>query len=124
VRTLLLVALGGAAGSVLRWALASAIQRGAGTAFPWGTFAVNVTGAFAIGVLAAIAIERATLPPATRDLLLPGLLGGFTTFSALSLETFALLRDGHWAAAAVYALGSLIAGLAATVAGFALGMRL
>lgn len=123
MRSLLLVALGGAAGSVLRWTLAGAIQRGAGTAFPWGTFAVNVAGAFAIGLIAALAIERAALPPAARDLVIPGLLGGFTTFSAFSLETFALLRDGDWTTAALYALGSLVAGLAATAGGFALGMR-
>lgn len=124
MRALLLVALGGAAGSMLRWALAGLIQRGTGTAFPWGTFAVNVAGALAIGVVAAIALERAQLSPDARTLVLPGLLGGFTTFSAFSLETFALLRDGDWMTALLYAAGSVVAGLAATAAGFALGMRI
>jgi CrcB protein len=109
---------------VLRWALAGAIQRGAGTAFPWGTFAVNVAGALVIGFVAALAIERAQLSPDARTLLIPGLLGGFTTFSAFSLETFALLRDGDWLTAGIYAGGSLVAGLAATFAGFAIGMRI
>jgi len=124
LQALLLVALGGAAGSILRWALAGAVQRWSGSLFPWGTFSVNVLGALAIGFLSALAIERAALPPAARQLLIIGVLGGFTTFSTLSYETFSLLRDGQWLAGGMYAGGSLAAGLAATLAGFALGMRL
>lgn len=123
-QALLLVALGGAAGSVLRWALGGAVQRWTGSLFPWGTFSVNVLGSLAIGFVSALAIERALLPPAARQLVIVGLLGGFTTFSALSFETFSLLRDGQWLAAGLYAGGSLAAGLAATILGFALGMRL
>jgi len=124
LQALLLVALGGAAGSVLRWAMAGAVQRWSGSLFPWGTFSVNVLGALAIGFLSALAVDRAVLPPAARQMLIVGVLGGFTTFSTLSFETFSLLRDGQWLAGSVYAGGSLIAGLAGTLVGFALGMRL
>ena len=123
-QALLLVALGGAAGSVLRWAMAGAVQRWSGSLFPWGTFSVNVLGALLIGFISALAIERAALPPAMRQLLIVGVLGGFTTFSTLSYELFSLLRDGQWLAGALYAGGTLILGLAATITGFALGLRL
>jgi CrcB protein len=123
VRFALLVALGGAVGSLLRWLLSGAVQRWAGPLFPWGTLAVNVVGSLAIGFVGALAIERAQMTPAMRQLLITGLLGGFTTFSALSYETLTLIREGQWAAAALYGGGSLAAGLVATIAGFAAGMR-
>lgn len=124
LQTLLLVAAGGAVGSLLRWMLAGAVQRWTGSLFPWGTFSVNVLGSLAIGFISALAIERAMLPPAARQLLIVGLLGGFTTFSALSFETFSLLRDGQWLSGVLYGGGSLVSGLAATIVGFALGLRL
>ena len=124
MRPLLLVALGGALGSALRWMLSGAVQRWTGSPLPWGTFAVNALGSLAIGVITALALERALVSPATRVFLVPGLLGGFTTFSAYSYETFALLRDGQWLAAAGYAGGSVAIGLAAAFGGYALGMRL
>ena len=119
-----MVALGGAIGSGLRWGLSGVVQRWTGSTFPWGTFAVNALGSLAIGVIAALALERALVSPATRAFLVPGLLGGFTTFSAYSYETLALLRDGQWLAATFYALGSVATGIAAAFAGYALGMRL
>lgn len=118
-----LVALGGAVGSLLRWGLSGALQRAGGGTFPWGTFAVNAAGSLAVGFVATFALERALVPPAMRVFLVPGLLGGFTTFSALSFETLALLRDGQWPAAAGYALGSLAVGIAAAGAGAALAAR-
>lgn len=123
MRDALLVALGGAFGSVARWALSGAVQRWSGSAFPWGTFAVNAVGSLAIGVVAALALERAVLSPAVRVLLITGVLGGFTTFSALSYETFALLRNGEWAQAAGYAFGSLAFGVVATFLGYTIGTR-
>jgi CrcB protein len=120
----LLVALGGALGSVLRWVVSGLVQRAVASGFPWGTVAVNAAGSLLIGLVAAVALERALVSPATRLFLIPGLLGGFTTFSAYSYETLALLRDGQWGAAAGYALGSVAIGLAAAAAGFALGSRL
>ncbi len=124
MRDVALVALGGALGSVLRWWLSGVVQRGSAVAFPWGTFAVNQTGSLAIGFVAALALERALVPPAARLFAMAGVLGGFTTFSALSYETLALLRDGQWVPALGYAGGSLITGVGAAFAGYALGMRL
>lgn len=123
MREAALIALGGALGSLLRWGLSGALQRAGGGTFPWGTFAVNAVGSLAIGFVATLALERALVPPALRALLIPGLLGGFTTFSALSFETVALLRDGQWPAAAGYALGSVAVGVAAAIAGAALAAR-
>jgi len=123
VRDLGLVALGGAFGSMLRWGLSGAVQRWSGSAFPWGTFAVNASGSLAIGLIAALALERALVPPAVRLFSIVGVLGGFTTFSAFSYETLALLRDGQWLAAAGYAGGSVAVGLIAAMLGYALGMR-
>ncbi len=74
--------------------------------------------------MAAISIERSLVTPGTRTFLVFGLLGGFTTFSALSYETFALLRDGQWTVALAYSLGSLLLGVSAAIAGFAVGMKL
>jgi CrcB protein len=124
VRSALLVALGGSIGSVLRWWVSGAVQHTSGATFPWGTFAVNAAGSFAIGLVGAVALERALVSPAARLFVVAGVLGGFTTFSAFSYETLALLRDGQWAAAAGYALGSVATGVAAAFGGFALGARL
>ena len=124
MKALLLVGLGGALGSMLRWGLTGVVQRAAGSAFPWGTFAVNVIGSLAIGAFGALAFERALVPPAVRTFVVPGLLGGFTTFSAFSYETLSLLRDGQWGAAAGYALGSVGVGLASAFAGWAAAARL
>ena len=118
------VALGGALGSLARWGLSGVVQRWSGTTFPWGTFAVNLLGSLLIGAVTALALERALVPPEARLFLVTGVLGGFTTFSALSYETFALLRDGQWPAALGYALGSVLGGVGATVAGYGLALRL
>ncbi len=119
-QTLGLVALGGAIGATLRFAAVGALLRLA-PGFPWGTVAVNVLGSFAMGVLAVLVLERlpggwARLGP----LLLTGVLGGFTTFSAFSLDTVALLERGRPGAAAAYVLASV----AGSVAALALGLRL
>jgi len=118
------VALGGAAGSMLRWLVAGWVQRlSPSSSFPWGTFAVNATGSFVIGVVLSLALERALVSPALRLLLVTGVLGGYTTFSAFSFETLQLLRDGQWPAAFGYALGSVVLGVTAAFAGWAVAMR-
>jgi len=114
---MLLVALGGAMGSVLRHALGGAIARQGTVAFPWGTLLVNVLGSFAIGALLTLAESRITLSPEMRALLVTGVLGGFTTFSAFSWEALALTRAGHAPQALGYVAGSLVFGLAAGWAG-------
>ena len=125
MRNALLVALGGALGSVLRWLVGSAVHTLMPTStFPWGTLGINLAGSFAIGLVMALALERTLVPPAARLFLVTGVLGGFTTFSALSYETLQLVRDGEWPAAAGYVLGSLTGGVAAAFGGFALASRL
>ena len=103
----LLVALGGALGSVMRYLVSVASIEAFGTAFPWGTLAVNVIGSAAIGLCGALGVSGEW-----RLLLVTGLLGGFTTFSAFSLET-GLLWERHPALAALYVGASLTLGLAA-----------
>lgn len=96
------VALGGALGSVARYACSLGAARWFGTAFPWGTLFVNVTGSFVIGLLAALvaADGRPALGADARAFVLVGVLGGFTTFSSFSLETLSLARGGAVGAAA------------------------
>ena len=112
------IALGGAAGSVLRYLIGGAAQRMSGVAFPIGTFVVNVTGCFLIGVLAQHYMNTQTHPH-MRALLITGLCGGYTTFSAFSLETVGLLQGGEYPKAAAYILLSFTLSVMATFAGIA-----
>jgi CrcB protein len=113
----LLVAAGGAIGSVLRYAVSLAALALLGAAFPWGTLAVNVVGSAAIGALAGAGLDGQA-----RLLLVPGLLGGFTTFSAFSLEA-AFLWERSAALAVAYVVLSVALGIAACAAGFWLFRR-
>ena len=118
---LLLVGLGGFAGSVARYMLGGwLLHHTAQERFPWSTFAVNAAGCLAIGVLAGLAERHALSSPGLRLFLFTGLLGGFTTFSAFGLETLFLLRRGEPWTAAAYVLASIAVGLLAVW----LGMRL
>jgi CrcB protein len=90
------------------------------TTFPAGTLVVNVTGSFLIGLLLRYGLETATLTPELRGLLTIGFCGGYTTFSAFSYETLALLEDGEWTRAAFYVLGSVVLSLLGAFLGFAL----
>jgi CrcB protein len=97
---ILLVGLGGFAGSILRYWLSGLVQNAApGSVFPVGTLAVNALGCLAIGALSELAETRGFMTPETRLLLIVGLLGGFTTFSAFANETLNAFRDGALAAA-------------------------
>lgn len=117
----LLVALGGAFGSVCRYLVGLWTVRQFGAAFPWGTLMVNVLGSFAIGLVIELISRRFDASGEMRALLVTGLLGGFTTFSAFSLDTVALFEKGAAMAAAAYVLGSIALSLAAVVGGLALG---
>ena len=112
------VAVGGAVGTLLRFALGGWIQHASGGTFPWGTFVINVGGALAIGALAAYADRGGALPAAWRIALQVGVLGGFTTFSSFGLETFRLVQDGDWGRAALYVTGTNALGLVAVFAGY------
>ncbi len=115
---LLGVAIGGATGSVVRYAIQSMFRL---SAFPVGTLLVNLLGSLLIGLCAAFA-ERGT--PWIRTWLMAGFLGGFTTFSAFSLENFRLMRDGQAGMALAYALTSLVAGILLAFAGYWAGSLL
>ena len=113
----LLVALGGAVGSVARYSVGFAAARWFGLGFPWGTLTVNIVGGLAMGVLAArVGPEQENL----RLLLGVGILGGFTTFSAFSLETVRLMEQGP-APAMLYVSASLILSVGACWLGYSLG---
>jgi CrcB protein len=114
VQTLILVAAGGAAGSVLRYLVSLGALRAFGPGFPWGTLAVNVAGSVVIGALAVVLTgPRAGLSP----LLVAGFLGGFTTFSTYSLDALRLWQGGQAGLAGAYVAGTV----ALALGGVALG---
>jgi CrcB protein len=112
----LVVAAGGALGSLARWSVTRALPAGAGD-MPWATWVENVSGAFLLAVLMVFVLEL--WPPGryVRPFVGVGILGGYTTFSTFMLDTHALLADGHGAMAAGYLGSTLVTGLAAVVAG-------
>ena len=117
------VAIGGALGSVARFGLDGLISARLGATFPWGTLAINVTGSFLIGVFAAYADAdgRVMIAPGVRQFLMIGICGGFTTFSAFSLQTLRLAQDREWLYAGGYVLLSVVLCLAAVWLGYLLG---
>ncbi len=119
MRILLLIGAGGFIGSALRYLASQFIQNKFLSAFPFGTFGVNVLGCFAIGLIFALA-EKGNLSAEWRLFLATGICGGFTTFSAFSIETISLMKDGQLAPAFIYIVASVALGLAATFLGIAL----
>lgn len=114
MKGVLLVGLGGFLGSIARYSLGGwVLHMTAQERFPYSTFSVNVLGCLAVGVLAGFAEKHHLFGPELRLLLITGLLGGFTTFSAFGLETVYLLRRGETWVAASYVCASLLAGIAA-----------
>lgn len=117
--TILAIAVGGAVGSVLRYLLGGAVQRASAAGFPYGTLLVNVVGCLMIGLLAH-RFTHAETSSATGGLLIVGFCGGFTTFSAFSIETVGLVNGGEYARACFYLLLSVALCLLATVSGLVL----
>lgn len=109
----LLVMLGGAIGAALRYHLGKIALRVAGLAWPWGTLAANILGGLAMGLLAGWLALRATGGEPVRLFLAVGVLGGFTTFSAFSLETLLMIERGEMASALAYAVVSVGASVGA-----------
>jgi fluoride exporter len=113
--TVLLVALGAALGAPLRYLTDLALQRRLGSAFPWGTFAVNVTGSLILGFAVGLPV-----PAAAAALVGTGFCGALTTYSTFGYETLRLARQGRRRHAVVNVLGSVLAGLAAAYLGILL----
>jgi CrcB protein len=124
MRTALAVAAAGALGALARYGLEGLVSRRAPGAFPWGTFAVNITGAFVLGFVFTVMTEQLTVAPWIRGAVTIGFLGAYTTFSTLSFETYRLAEDGALGLAAANALGSLAAGLTAVYLGVVAGRAL
>jgi CrcB protein len=117
------VAIGGALGSVGRFWLAGAMASLTGPRFPWGTLLINVLGSFVIGLVGGMTLApaRVGMHPDIRIFLMTGVCGGFTTFSAFSLQTLELLQGGDIVPAFGYAIGSVLLCLIATYCGWLLG---
>ena len=122
--TLVFLAVGGAFGAVSRYLVQGWVQDLTGGRFPWGTFAVNISGSFVLGLVFAVAMDRAILSPDVRVPLMIGFIGSYTTFSTLMLESWVLLEEGDL----LRMLGNLglsvAVGMAALVAGLAIGRTL
>lgn len=116
---LLLIALGGACGALARYWVTSLFYSPQST-MPWGTLVVNVLGSLIMGILFVLVVEKSQLAASYRPLLMVGFLGAFTTFSTFSLETVALIHEGHIMSAAIYILLSVILSVMALAAGIAL----
>jgi fluoride exporter len=122
MKAVLLVAFGGALGSVARYKLSEyLLHQTSDWRFPAGTFTVNVIGCMLAGLLAGLAEQRDILSADTRLLLFTGVLGGFTTFSAFGLETMFLLKRGDVLVASANVILSVVAGLSALWLGMAVG---
>lgn len=118
MKSIILVMAGGALGAAMRFGVSRALPVGSG--WPWGTFAVNVAGGFAMGVLAAWLLRGDNAAEPLRLFLGVGVLGGFTTFSAFSLEMAQMVERGQGMLAGGYALVSVILALGAVFAGMML----
>ena len=119
MKILFAIGTGSFIGGVLRYLLAQFVQTRFLSTFPFGTLTVNIMGCFLIGIVFGLT-DRGNLTEEWRLFLATGLLGGFTTFSAFSIETVGLLRDGQFGYATVYILASVFIGLTATFMGSAL----
>ena len=123
MQALLWVAVGAAVGGAMRFWVSGVVARHVGETFPWGTLAVNVSGAFAIGLFAASAQAGAGMAAAVeaRHLVVTGGLGSYTTVSSFSLQTLNLARDGEWLRVLGNVALSLVLCLGAAALGLALG---
>lgn len=118
IRNILLVASGGALGSILRYLVSRWIQLSQSGPFPLGTLAVNITGSLLIGILFGYLTKTETGSEDLRLLMMTGFCGGFTTFSALTLESLHLIRDNKTGLFFLYISVSLLLGIVATYAGW------
>jgi camphor resistance protein CrcB len=117
----LAIAIGGAIGSLLRFYLSKFLQKKFGVEFPVGTLIVNLTGAFFIGLFFSYLVEKLDISVELRAFLITGLLGGFTTFSTFSYESFNLIVNGEYLKFFAYFMGTSSVGLLLTFLGYNVG---
>ena len=120
---LICVAIGSIAGGTARYFVSGLVARRFGETFPWGTLVVNVLGSFLIGFVATVTGPdgRLLASPASRQFLMPGIFGGFTTFSSFSLQTLSLAQEGEWLQAGGNVTGSVVLCLVGVWLGATLG---
>ena len=121
MNSMLIVAVGGAVGSVFRYLVGLWAVRLFGPAFPWGTLAINVAGSFAIGLFLEMILRRFGGSTELRLLLMTGLCGGFTTFSSFSLDFVGLVERGAMPLGIVYVIASVVLSICATFLGLFIG---
>lgn len=117
------VCAAGGLGAACRMAADGVLKAALGTRFPWATGIINVTGSFLLGLVAGLAAARA-VPPGVQAVLGTGFLGGYTTFSTAAVETYRLVQERRWGAAAANLFGVLLAGCLAAAVGLWLGQNL
>jgi CrcB protein len=117
----LAIAVGGATGSLLRFYLSKFLQKKFGVEFPVGTLIVNLMGAFFIGFFFSYLVEKLDISVELRAFLITGLLGGFTTFSTFSYESFNLIANGEYLKFFAYFMGTNLVGLFLTFLGYNVG---
>jgi fluoride exporter len=120
----LLIAAGGALGSIARYWVGSTVSGRMGARFPYGTLLVNITACVVIGFTLTYLGKRADLNPAWRYLIPIGFIGAYSTFSTYEWETLSTMRSGAFLLAGIYAIGSMVLGLAATWCGTVLADRM
>jgi len=118
--TTLLIGAGGALGAMARYLLSSLVTQVMGTQFPWGILCVNLAGCFAMGLVAGGGLQAIPLSDGMKAFLATGILGGFTTFSAFSLDAVQLVERGQSMDAALYVIASVAGSITALIAGLAL----
>jgi fluoride exporter len=120
---ILLIALFGAIGTLARYGLQWVLQVRTGSAFPYGTLLVNLTGCFFLALIAQFTLNRMIISPDLRIAIAVGFFGGYTTFSSFGWETAKLMEDGEWMSASAYVAASVVAGLFLSVAGIRLANK-
>ena len=120
---LLLIAIFGAIGTLSRYGLQGLVQVRSGSAFPYGTLLINLTGCFFLGLIGQFTMNRIVLSSEWRLAITVGFFGGYTTFSSFGWETAKMLEDGEWLRATTYVAASVVAGLLLSVAGIRLANK-